>query len=53
MHKWESNVKLMESEGMSNPSKILDLTWDKREDELMIEMPVYPEGTPVTKKSID
>ena len=38
MHKWESNVKLLESKGTPNPSKILGLTWDKREDELMIEI---------------
>ena len=52
MHKWESNVKLLESEGMPNPSKSLGLTWNKREDELLIEMLVNPEGMPVTKKSI-
>ena len=32
--------------------KILGLTWDKKEDELLIEMPEYPEEIPVTKRSI-
>ena len=52
LHKWESNIEELESEGMPNPSKILGLKWDKREDELSIEMPAYSEEAPVTKKSI-
>ena len=52
LHKWESNIEELESEGMPNPSKILGLKWDKREDELLIEMPAYSEEAPVTKKSI-
>ena len=48
LHKWESNIQTLESEGMPNPSKILGLTWDKREDELLIEMPTYPDEVPVT-----
>ena len=46
LHKWESNVKASESEDMPNPSKILGLTWDKKEDEM------YPQETKVTKKTI-
>ena len=52
LHKWESNVESLESEGMPNPSKILGLTWDKKEDEIYISVPEYPEDTKVTKKSI-
>ena len=36
LHKWESNVEALESEDMPNPSKILGLTWDKKEDEMFI-----------------
>ena len=43
LHKWELNIKELENEGMPNSSKILGLKWDKREDELLIEMPVYSE----------
>ncbi|CAB4027597.1 Pro-Pol poly, partial [Paramuricea clavata] len=52
LHKWESNVESLESEDMPNPSKILGLAWDKKEDELYISAPEYPEGAKVTKKSI-
>ena len=52
LHKWESDVEMLESEGMPNPSKILGLKWDKRNDELSVEMPEYPTEIPVTKKSI-
>ncbi len=52
LHKWESNVETLESEGMPNPSKILGLSLDKRVDELLIDMPEYPEEMPVTKRSV-
>jgi hypothetical protein len=52
LHKWESNVESLESEDMPNPSKILGLAWDKKEDELYISAPEYPGGAKKTKKSI-
>ncbi|CAB3995688.1 Hypothetical predicted protein [Paramuricea clavata] len=52
LHKWESNVESLGSEDMPNPSKILGLVWDKKEDELHISTPEYPEGAKVTKKSV-
>ena len=52
LHKWASDVETLESEGMPSPSKILGLKWDKRKDELSIEMPEYPKEVPVTTKSI-
>ena len=52
LRKWESNIESLESEDMPNPSKILGLAWDKKEDELYISAPEYPEGAKVTKKSV-
>ena len=51
LHKWESNVESLESEGMPKPSKILGLKWDMKEDEIYISVKEYPEDTKVTKKS--
>ena len=45
LHKWESNVEASESEDMPNPSKIRCLTWDKKEDEMYISVPEYPQET--------
>ena len=52
IHKWESSVEALDSEDMPNPSKILGLTWDKKEDEMCISVPEYSQETKVTKKSI-
>jgi hypothetical protein len=52
LHKWESNVESLESEDMQNPSKILGLVWDKKEDVLHISAPEYPSNAKVTKKSM-
>ena len=52
IHKWESNVEALDSQDMPNPSKILGLAWDKKEDELWISVPEYSQETKVTKKSI-
>ena len=49
VHKWESNVPELDSEG--NPSKILGQVWDKREDTLEIQARTN-ENKPVTKRSI-
>jgi len=35
VHKWESNIPELNDE--DNPSKLLGLTWDKREDALEIQ----------------
>ena len=29
VHKWESNVAALESEGMTNPTKFMGHKWDK------------------------
>ncbi len=52
VHKWESNIHDLESEGMSNPTKILGHVWDKSEDTLEIQPPSITEDQPVTKKKI-
>ena len=49
MHKWESNIPELDSE--DNPSKLLGLVWDKREDALEIQAQIQGEQTP-TKRSI-
>ena len=36
VHKWESDVDTLESEDSTNPSKILGITWDKRDDMLEV-----------------
>lgn len=38
VHKWESNLRELESDGMTNPSKILGLNWDKESDTLELTM---------------
>ena len=53
VHKWESNLRELESDGMTNPSKILGLNWDKDKDTLELTMRRrFTEEEPVTKKSI-
>ena len=49
VHKWESNIPELDSE--DNPSKLLGLAWDKREDALEIQAQIQGERTP-TKRSI-
>ena len=49
VHKWESNIPELDSE--DNPSKLLGLVWDKREDALEIQAQIQGEQTP-TKRSI-
>ena len=41
VHKWESNINVLESEGMPNPTKILGHSWDKVEDTLEIHVPKF------------
>ena len=36
VNKWESDVECLESENSTNPSKILETIWDKRDG--MLEM---------------
>ena len=49
VHKWESNVPELDSE--TNPSKLLGVAWNKKEDTL--EIPAQREEVkPVTKRSI-
>ena len=52
VHKWESNHRELESDGMTNPSKILGLNWDKENDTLELTMRRFTEEEPVTKRSI-
>ena len=49
VHKWESNIPELDSE--DNPSKLLGLAWDKREDAPEIQAQIQGERTP-TKWSI-
>ena len=49
VHKWESNIPELDSG--DNPSKLLGLVWDKREDALEIQAQIQSEQTP-TKRSI-
>ena len=51
IHKWESNV--LELDTKPNPSEILGLFWDKREDSLEIKVDASStEGSAVTKRTI-
>ena len=52
VHKWESNLRELKSDGMTNPSKILGLNWDKRKNTLELTMRRFAEEEPVTKKTI-
>lgn len=52
VHKWESNLGRLESGGMTSPSKIPGLSWDKQNDTLELIMRRFTEEEPVTKKSI-
>ncbi|XP_022809137.1 uncharacterized protein LOC111346107 [Stylophora pistillata] len=52
VHKWESNVKVHESEGMPNPSKILGHVWNKDDDTLELLAKPFPQEHPVTKHTI-
>ena len=52
VHKWESNIRELESDNMQNPSKILGLRWDKKEDTIEIQFPTFQGDKKVTKKSI-
>ena len=42
VHKWESNVKSLESESMPNPSKIFGHTWNK-DDTLELSLKPFPQ----------
>ena len=52
VNKWKSNLAELENEEMKNPSTILGLSWDKREDILEIEINKNAEKSPVTKASM-
>ena len=52
VHKWESNIKELESEGMQNPSKVLGHIWDKENDTFEVQIPKQAEEQTVTKRSI-
>ena len=51
VHKWESNVKSLEDEDSKNPSKILGLLWDKKNDTLEIQVPT-PNSKLITKREM-
>ncbi|PFX16399.1 hypothetical protein AWC38_SpisGene19336 [Stylophora pistillata] len=52
VHKRESNVKVLESEGMPNPSKILGHVWNKDDDTLELLAKPFPQEQTVTKRTI-
>ena len=52
LHKWESNVKSLESERMPNPTKIFGYTWHKDEDILKLSVKPFRQEQPVTKFTI-
>ena len=41
VHKWESNVAALESEGVPNPTKFMGHKWDKHEETLEDTVPSY------------
>ena len=47
VHKWKSNIPELDSE--DNPSKLLGLAWDKREDALEIQAQIQGERTPMKR----
>ena len=52
VHKWESDVETLESEDSTNPSKILRITWDKRDDTLEVQVPEPSDNQLLTKRGI-
>ena len=52
VHKWESDIEYLESEDSTNPSKILGIVWDKRDDMLETQVPRPPDDQPLTKRAI-
>ena len=52
VHKWESNVAALESEGMPNPTKFMGHKWDKHEETLEVTVPSYQDDELVTKRSV-
>ena len=52
VHKWKSNINVLESEEIPNPTKILGHSWDKVEDTLEIQLPKFSEDQPVRKRGI-
>lgn len=52
VHKWESNLRELKSDEMTNPSGILELNWNKENDTLELTMQRFTEEEPVTKKTI-
>ena len=52
VHKWESNVKYLESKCMPNTSKILGHAWNKDDDTLELLAKPFPQEHPVTKRTI-
>ena len=51
VHKWESDVRTLESGDVPNPSKILGHTWNKDEDTLEVSVPETV-SEPVTKRNL-
>ena len=52
VHKWESDIEYLESEDSTNPSKILGIVWDKRDDMLETRVQKPPDDQPLTKREI-
>ena len=52
IHKWESDVETLESEDSTNPSKILGITWDKKDDTLEVQVPEPSDNQLLTKRGI-
>ena len=51
-HKWESNISVLECEGIPNSTKIFGHSWDKVVDTLEIHVPTFSEDQHVTKRGI-
>ena len=52
VHKRESDAETLESEDSTNPSKILRITWDKRDDTLEVQVPEPSDNQLLTKRGI-
>ena len=50
VHKWESNIEYLESKDSANPSKILGIVLDKRDDRVETQVPKPPDDQPLTKR---
>ena len=52
VHKWESNVGALGSEGMPNPIKFMRHKWNKHEETLEVTVPGYQDDELEMKRSV-